>query len=44
MLAVNFWAVTRPPTDAQGHAIVPEGLTTIGSWAFSDMLYSLSRS
>ena len=42
MLAVNFWAVTRPPTDAQGHAIVPEGLTTIGSWAFSDTCSTLS--
>ena len=42
VLAVNFWAVTRPPTDAQGHAIVPEGLTTIGSWAFSDTCSTLS--
>ena len=32
--AINVWAV-RPPIDAQGHATVPEGLTTIASSAFS---------
>ena len=31
--AINFWAV-QPPIDAQGHATVPEGLTSVCSFAF----------
>jgi len=32
--AINFWAV-RPSIDAQGHATVPEGITSIPDDAFS---------